>query len=422
MEQELSIKEILWYCLRRWYIFVLGAVVCGVVGVALYYTNDYGKQVARYEAGAAICKLEAFAPQSEFTEQELIRASWEEQTARAVNALWFEHNTRNFTEVPANAALVKTLSKSATHQVEFLAKRLTFNGKSYQIIVGYETSDPKEKADDIKALLDAYVAYIRGCALDDAKVLAQMGTDEAIAVFEARYIGATPVKKSSLTQSVLPWVLGGIAAAAAMALLLYFVFDPRLKGANEVERRGFKVEAKLADREFLAEELAGLIVALDEAKRICVANPDGADAELGSFCSSLSAAAAAVGNRVLWIDGSGANNTAGKFAEYLFGAPLERCVSKRDGFDVTAFTQKGDFLSFSPKSERIRALTEQYDKVIISVDAKLSGAVTATCGVSDAAVCVLNRQKAKSANLKRLGREVGERITKAVAVLYGCKE
>ena len=417
MEQEFSVKEILFYCLRRWYIFVLAAVLFGVAGVALFFTGGNKKEIVRYETTATICNLETFTKESGLVEQELIIASWDEQTRRAMDAMWFGHNIRNFTESTENAALTDKLAKGA-NRTEFLSKRLRHDGKSYQIVIGYETSDTKESAADITNLLNAYAAFVRARALEDAVDLGKMNPDDAIVLTAAVY-DSTTVIKGSVVESSAYWVIGGIAVGAVLVLALYYI-DPKLKSAREVERYGFPVLAKIPDAKIGSEELAPLLTGLAGTKNICVSEPDGT--RLSDFCASLTACIAATGNRVLWLDARKTEDGAGRFRDYLFGAELARCVTQRNGIDKMTFTDAGDVLSLSTRKERFDALSATYDKIIISVDASVPGSVAAVAAHCDSVICVLDKRIAKTAHLKYFCAGLGDSVKRVGAILYGCKE
>ena len=412
MEQDLSIKDILLYCVKRWYVFLLSAVLCGVVGAVSAAFSE--KETMRYGASAYICDFETFqaATNSELTDLE-VKTSYEEQAARALDAMVSGDNAMRFLENPAHRSLVEKLSR-ASNLLGYLEENLELGWRPYRIAIWIET-DGKVREQEIKDLLNAYAVFMQERAYERAEVFAGMKSAGAVAVAQAEYIGSTTEKKS-FAQTILVYFIGGLAAAAVLTLALYFI-DPKMKSANEPERLGFPVLAKIPDRQFTEKEVSGLLVKLDKAKRICVAEPDGSESD--NFCKSLASIWQSSGYSVLWINGCVAG---GRFKNYLSGAAIEGCLEEKAGIHTMAFSSFGDGLSLSPNKERLDALDKIYGKIIFSCRTDIPGAAAAVSAHCDSVVCMIDRNKAKTKNIRRLRSQLSENVQRPGAVVYGCKE
>ena len=415
LDQGIDLKSIFFYCIKRWFVFVLIAVLCAA-GAGIYAIL-FEEKAVRVQASAYLCDINAYADTVPGRSNEIIIESYHNHIARAVDAMVSADNAMLFLEDAGYKEMLTQLSViSKKKPLQFLREDVRVGWQTSKVFVICEIDDPK-KVEDIKTLLDAYLEFLISRAYGASSMFAEVDANggEAVTVFAAQHIGTTITKKSFLSTALTGGMAG--ALAAAVLVVLWYYIDPKIKSINELTRFGFPVLKQIQDNQFVEEDLVYLTVKFKDEKRVCVVEPDGA--QIGSFCRKLTEVWQEAGKKILWIDG---NSTGGKFNDYLYGAGLTASISLKEGIPALVFSASSDWMYLESKKERLTALYTLYDKIIFSCNADETDALAVISGQCDSAVCILDKKLAKTKNIRKVCERMSESVKKVGSVVYGCKE
>ena len=423
-ESEFSFKDLFFYCIKKWFIIVIAAVVG--VGIGLVTTLLKSQDEESYRVSAVFCSLDVFKTNNPQMQTDGTIIILESDYPALYNSAT-EQFRRIMTESERMAAFVETDSFKLNAEKAFpgssiaTAKdRQVLFSKNFEVVasgiafnIGIKGEfDTDEKRTAAKALIRDYTEQAReavykvNTALRDYKNINGDPTD-AITVSEPIYFLSNNdlEKGGGLMKNALMGLVIGLVAGIIVTVIIY-IADPRIKSVSAIGVGG-ELIAKVKEDELKREAVLRVAGKTKDDKMLLIASP-----EYDGFTEALSKAVAhefaAAGLNTLYVDFSGGAD-GGEISEFFAGKDIKDVVTTSDGYDGIGSKSRANVTALMSKKEKFASLKDVYDKIVVAYSDSSDGGAVALGDVSDKILYVINQKSTKLKNLQALAIDVNKR-------------
>jgi len=218
----------------------------------------------------------------------------------------------------------------------------------------------------------------------------------------------------AISNIILGFVAGFVLAA--VAVLIIFFIDPKMKSLFELERGGFAALEVLPDANFSDEELSTLSAQLISSKRVMLIEADGD--KMGIFANRVAEVLASAGQKVLLMT----QNENGKLKAFLDGAKTEEVLEKKgENISTLDYVSKNDFLHMLTKLKSIDTLDKDFDKRILALP---NGFDLRTVSLlpTDAVVLLVDKNKATNRVVRNVFASSPEGVKRIGAIVHSAQK
>jgi len=434
MEKEFRIKDILWYMIKRWYIFLV-ALALGVGGGLIY---SYGVQgeTARYQLvlehanlttlwNEGLLDLPPPQPQEDGNPDisfgmialdvynHLLSTPRANMLNDSVNRTWF-------LEDGDNRELVEALDIGNPRV--FLNSNLTswaLGSTQIVITLTHSTRNEDRHESAITNLLIGYAEFIINIGLrnsSELNIIQQKRGDGIVMIHgqeneEGNSSIVNRVDTNTVARNLPTSLATGILVGLVLALitvLVWYYFDPKIKSLNEIKSYGFSNVVRINSGDNAHDKFVSLISnGLDQKNYLLAKFGTTSYSQLKEFALSLSK----LKYKVLVIDTLAQN---GNLISSLDGGLK---LDESGDFDTLNFNTKDDWAYVVQHQEKFDSMTNNYNKVLIITD-KDSDSLLPLTAIANNLICFVNISSTKAAEVKNLMINSSQKIEAASAVIF----
>ncbi len=419
-ESEFSFKDLFFYCIKKWFIIVVAAVLGMGIGFGIAALKSTDEE--SYRVSAVFCSLEVFRENYEPIATEGITIEFEYPKLYDSAASEFR---RIMTETDGIASFVETDTFKTNAAVAFPNKsidtpkerQIVFNQNIEMVASGNAFNvgirgafDTDEKRAAAKNLISGYAEFATERVYDSNDKLRyyKNGNETgAITVSSPIYfLTANELEKDGgLLKTALMGFAVGLVAGIIITLIIYMV-DPRVKSVSCINVGG-ELIAKVKQDELKRDAVLRIAGKTKNDKMLLIASPE-YDGFTDALAKAVSHEFAAAGLKTLYVDFSGGAD-GGEISDFYSGKAISEVITTADGYDSVGSKNRASITALMSKKEKFASLKNDYDKIVVSYADSSDGGAVALGDVSDKVLYVINQKVTKLKNLQALTVDIDKR-------------
>lgn len=431
-ESEFSFKDMFFYCLKKWFVIAVAAVLG--VGIGLGVSALRSNKEESYWVSAQFCSLAVFKennPQQSGSETVFPNPNYSELYSSATSD--FQRIMTDSDRIArfVESDLFKTNAAVAfpDENIDTPKGRQVLFGRYFDVISGGTgvnigvkgEFDTDEKRDAAKNIIRGYAEFAKQEVYESNGSYAHYKDASgeevgAITISSPLYfISANDLEKGGgLLKASLTGLIAGIVAGVLAVVVIYMI-DGRVKSPSVLPVGG-ELLAKVKEDELKRDAVLRIAGKTKDDKMLLVASP-----EYDGFTEALSKALAhefaAAGLKTLYVDFSSGSD-GGEISEFYAGKAAADVVSKSDGYDSIGSKNRQNVTVLMSKKEKFASLKNEYDKIVVAYTDVGDGAAVALGGVSDKVLYVINQKATKLKKLKNLATDVDNPVAEIGAYIH----
>ena len=426
-EKEFSFADLFFYCIKKWFIVAVAAVIGIVAGLAVWFFQKDRDEY--YRVSVAFCSLEVYKynnptssdpPIQLEPEYSVLYSSATDNFRRIMTSTETIAEFVNTSDFVVNIA--KAFPKSVSNIDELTEKdcQVLFTKNVSLITSGFVFNagisgefDTDEKREAAKAILTSYAEFAKSKVYESnpsLKTYTDTDGNEIGAISVSNpifYITDAALSEDNgvLNKIIMGFLIGFVIGAVAV-IVIYFI-DPRVKSPASLTIGG-EIIAKTKDSSLKREAVLRIAGKTKDEKMLLVASPEQSEFT-DSFARAVAGEFAAAGLRTLYVDFSGKEADGEGIKDFFGGKAIADVVTKEDGYDTVTANSREDVISLMSKKEKFVTLKDDYDKIVVAYADSADGGAVALGGVVDKVVYVINQKITKRKNLEILESDIDNR-------------
>lgn len=405
MNRELSFSEMFRYCLRKWLVIAIIAVVGAASGL-LYTVFSAPTNKVVYEGVATLGSMSKFEFDSAGDKEDSSISKYNIIVNRALGVMTMSGiKDAVFNEMRGEIKTVKKLDRDLDAEKLFYESVSVTRGEHYVTVrVAMAGETDGEIALYIK-IAERYLQLARDAAKNDSP---EIKTDEQLYLSNPTRSWAADAENNSgrgLIMGIVLGLLGGAVLGLLVTVIVYFA-DRRVKSFADIAAiSGNRLLAVCKNNELESVcPRIDAVMSAENKKCLLVTSAGGTNGVLSERFAEYSSLS---GRKTLVMRFGGAGADVG-LAGYLTGKDADSaCEKSSSGVYVMEMKGIDDWVRLLACRERFEQLRAEFDRIILDAEYKADGMLSVLGEIADAYVVGVEQQSVQLSVLYGLADEIG---------------